>query len=242
MELKDKVIVITGASQGLGRSLALKLAEAGARLALVARTEMLLTEVRDECRSFGTEAEFFLCDIRDAEDIHKTVIAIKERFSNIDILINNAGIWTDNELEEEKPELRKEAFAVNTLGSINFAYEVLPIMQARNYGHILNVISAVAAQDIPAGDSSEWRVYGASKWAMVGFSKDLANSLRDTKIKVTQFLPGGFDSNIFENAKMPDAHNQPWMMKIEDVADVAIFALSRPEDVYMEKIIVTKQQ
>ena len=59
---------------------------------------------------------------------------------------------------------------------------------------------------------------------------------------MTQLLPGGFDSNIFENAGLADAHKQPWMMKTEDVADIAMFALTRPDDVYMEKIIVTKQE
>ncbi len=242
MNLKNKTIVITGASQGLGRCLALKLAKEGVRLALVARTENLLKEVQAECIKAGTEAEYFTCDIRDLTQIKKTVLDIKTKFGDIDILVNNAGIWTDNELEEKNPELRRDAFEINALGNINFTYEVLPMLEAKNSGHIFNVISSSGAQDIPAGDNKDWRVYGATKWAMVGFSKDLANSLHDTKIKVTQFLPGGFDSNIFENAGLKDAHDQPWMMKTEDVADIIVFALNRPDDVCMEKIIVSKLQ
>ncbi len=240
MPLKNKVVLITGASQGLGKCVALKLSREGVKLALIARTESLLKEVWDGAVKNGAEAEYFVCDIRKLEQIKETVAAIKEKCGAIDVLINNAGVWTENELEKSNPELRRNALETNVLGHINFTYEILPMMQEQNMGHILNVISTSGAQDIPAGDNSEWRVYGASKWAMVGFSKDLANSLRDTKIKVTQFLPGGFESNLYENAGRKDAHNQPWMMQTEDVADVLIFTLTRPEDVYMEKVIFSK--
>ena len=76
---------------------------------------------------------------------------------------------------------------------------------------------------------------------MTGFTNALQIELAETNIKVTGFFPGGFDSNIFENAEMTDAHDQPWMMKTEDVADIIVFALTRPDDMLMEKIVVTKK-
>lgn len=74
---------------------------------------------------------------------------------------------------------------------------------------------------------------------MTGFTKALRDELKDTKIKVTGFYPGGFDSMLYEKSKRPNAHNQPWMMKTDDVADIVVFALTRPKDVLMERIIVS---
>lgn len=240
MKLKDKVAIVTGASQGFGESLAYKLAKGEAKIALVARTESLLKKVKSNILSSKGQAEYFMCDIRERNQIKDTVRRIKDHFTNIDILINNAGVWTDDELEKERTELRRNAFETNALGHINFTYEILPILKRQGKGHILNVISTSGAQDIPAGDNTLWKMYGATKWAMVGFSTALANSLRDTKIKVTQFLPGGFESNLYENAGREKPHNQPWMMRTEDVADIAVFCLTRPEDVYMEKVVFSK--
>lgn len=238
MNLKNKVVIITGASQGLGKTLALKLAEEKAQIALVARSEKLLQEVKMGIEKSGRAAEYFLCDISQLNQIQTTVKKIIKKFSKIDILINNAGVWTDEELEKEKPELRQKAFGVNTLGHINFTYEVLPYLQKQNHGHILNVISGAGLLE---KDNVRWKSYAATKHAMTGFTKALRDSLVDTRIKVIGFFPGGMDTNLFTNAGRADAHNQPWMMKVEDVADCVIFALNRPEDVYVESLVVSKK-
>lgn len=240
MKLKNKVIIVTGASQGLGKVLAIQLAQEGAKVALVARSRALLIQVKKEIIQAGGQAEVFICDIRDLPQIKKTMTAIVKKFQHIDILINNAGIWTDNELEVKQPERRKLAFDTNALGNIQFTDEVLPLFKSQNSGYIFNVISSAGASDVPAGDNRFWQTYGATKWAMTGFTNALRSSLIDTNIKVTGFFPGGFESNLYENADRPDAHTQPWMMKTADIADIIVFALTRPSDVLMEKIVVTK--
>ncbi len=241
MKLKGKVIVITGASQGLGKVLAQKAAVEGAQVILVARSENLLKKVCSEIITSGGLAKYFVCDIRKLSDIQSTVIQILAEFKNIDILVNNAGIWTDNEIEMNNPERRDLAFETNALGNIHFTYEVLPHFKSKDSGYIFNIISVSGTSDSPAGNNRDWQTYGATKWAMTGFTQALQSELTDSGIKVTGFFPGGFDSNIFENAKMEDAHNQPWMMKTEDVADVALFALTQPDDVLVEKIVITKK-
>lgn len=240
MKLTDKIIVITGASQGLGKALALKVAQEGARVALVARSKDLLETVKTRIIKEGGKAEYFICDIRNLDEIKKTIKDINAHFKNIDILVNDAGIWTDEEIEKKYPERRKDALDTNVLGNIQFTQEILPQFKKRNAGYVFNVISTSGVSDIPAGDNRFWKTYGATKWAMTGFTKTLRDDLKDTKIKVTGFFPGGFESNLYENAKRPNPHNQPWMMKTEDVADIIVFALTRPEDVLMERIVVTK--
>lgn len=240
MTLKDKVIIITGASQGLGEALAYKVAEEGAKVALVARSKNLLEKIQQKIIAQNGTAEIFVCDIRDLAAVKKTVTQILKKFGQIDILVNNAGIWTDNDLEKVDPSRRQDAFNTNALGNIQFTYEVLPYFQKKNSGYVFNVISSAGTADIPASDNRFWQTYGATKWAMTGFTKALRDSVTGTKIKVTGFFPGGFESNLYETAGRPDPHQQFWMMKTEDVADTILFALTRPEDVLIEKLVVTK--
>ena len=110
MNLKNKVVVVTGASQGLGKNVAQKLAKLEAIVVLIARTEQLLQQVKQDIKKAGGKAEYFVCDIRDRKQIKSTVKAITSQFKEIDILINNAGVWTDDSLEKENPELKKGAF------------------------------------------------------------------------------------------------------------------------------------
>lgn len=240
MLLKDKVIVITGASSGLGASIAEKVAAEGAQVVLVGRSKEKLEKVETKITEKKGNVSSSVCDIRNLNQIQTTVKAIFTKYKTIDILVNNAGIWTDNEIEQSNPERRKEAFATNALGNIEFTYEVLPHFIEKNVGYVFNVISSAGVADISAGDNKFWQTYGATKWAMTGFTKTLRDKLNDTKIKVTGFFPGGFDSDLYESAKKADPHKQPWMMKTEDVADIVVFALTRPSDVLMERIVVTK--
>ena len=240
MIVLNKVVVITGSGSGLGRQIAIKIAKEGAHIALVARTESELKEVKETIIKNGGIAEFFVCDVRNDKKIIETVKNIMLKFKRIDILVNNAGIWTDEELEKTNPGRRKVALETNSLGTINFTYEVLPYLKKQNEGYIFNVISTAGASDTPSGNNVLWKTYGASKWALTGFTKALREELQGTKIKVTAFHPGGFDSMLYEKAKRPNPHRQPWMMKTEDVADIVVFALTRPSDVMMEKIIVSK--
>jgi NADP-dependent 3-hydroxy acid dehydrogenase YdfG len=185
-------------------------------------------------------AEFFICDVSNLDNVQKTVADILENFGKIDIVVNNAGIWTDDNIEKKNPLRRKDAFQVNALGNIQFTEEILTHFKEKNSGHIFNVISTAGASDTPAGNNQEWKTYGATKWAMTGYTNALRSSLMGTNIKVTGFYPGGFESNLYENAGRPNAHNQFWMMKTEDVADVIIFALTRPADMMIEKIVLSK--
>lgn len=238
--LNNKIVVITGAGTGLGKSIAKKVAHLGARVALVGRTKSELEACKNEIEKVGGHANLYVCDIRKLDEVKKTVQNIFTDLKTIDILVNNAGIWTDEELEKDNPELRKIALETNALGNIQFTYELLPYFQKKNAGYIFNVISTAGASDTPAGNNAPWKTYGASKWAMTGFTKALRESLQGTKIKVTAFHPAGFESMLYEKAKRLNAHKQPWMMQTEDVADVVVFALTRPDDVMMEKIIVSK--
>jgi uncharacterized protein len=233
MKLKDKVIIITGASQGLGKELALQAAKNGAKVAMVARSENLLKDIKKSIISNGGVAEYFVCDVTSFDEVKNAVSTIIKTFGDIDILVNGAGIWTLDEFEDRHPELIEKAFKVNSIGPIYFTKAVLSFMKKRNKGHIFNVISK-AGLDLP--ENKDWPTYTATKWAMTGYTKALQNRLLGTKVKVTGFYPGGFESNIFETLGEKDAHNQPWMMRTLDVADAIIYAISRPDDLFINTI------
>ena len=237
--MNDKVIVITGASEGLGKVVATKLANEGAIVPVIAQNEDKLTETANQ---IGNKAIPFVCDISVPAQVRSTVDQIMQRFGRVDILINCAGIWTDENLEVTNPERRRRVLEVNAFGTIEFTKALEPTFRAQNHGHILNVISTSGTDDTNAGDNILWQTYGASKWAVAGFTRALRDALSETRIKVTGFYPGGFESNLYENANRDDPHDQPWMMKTEDVADALIYCLTRPSDMLIEKIVITKVQ
>lgn len=239
MNLENQVAIITGAGQGLGEALAYRVAGLGGRVALVDVSDKIF-KVKSKIGEQGRIAEAFLCDIRDTEAIQVTVADIKGCFGAIDILINNAGVWTDNLLEETRPHLRKLAFDVNALGTIEFTKAVVPFFLEQDRGHVLNVISTAGLGDTTAGNNTRAHVYGATKWALTGYTKALKESLSGTGVRITGFFPGGVDTNLYENAGVANAHNQPWMMRVEDVADIVAFILTRPEDVLIEKLVATR--
>ena len=235
--MKDKITVITGASKGLGRAVATKLIAEGATVILVADGEQALREAAER---LGANAHPYVCDVSQPEQVRQTMEQIVQDFGRVDVLINNAGIWTDEELEKADPTRRHKALEVNVLGTIECTKALEPQFRRQDSGHILNVISTAGTSDTSAGDNTAWQTYGATKWALAGFTRAFKDSLEGTKLKVTGFYPAGFDSDLYENAARPDAHGQPWMMQTEDVADALIFCLTRPADVLIEKMVVTK--
>lgn len=241
MHLSNKIIVITGAAQGLGKTLTDQLTRQGATLALIDFHQELLQETFQTISELSPHSTQHHCDIRNLEQVKEMVKAVIETHGKIDILINDAGVWTDDLLEKERPNLRHTALETNVLGHIQVTEEFLPYFQAQNSGHIFNVISTSGVSDIKDGNNSLWKTYGATKWAMTGYTNALKKALVESRIKVTSFFPGGFESNLYENAGRQDPHDQPWMMRSEDIADIVIFALTRPDDVDIENIVVSKK-
>ncbi len=232
-----KTAIITGGSQGLGKAIAKKLADQGYSVILIARRESFLQQAQAE---IGEKASYYVCDIRNKIEVEATISKIKASYPTIDVLINNAGVWTEDSLQEENPNLLASAIETNLMGHIFMTEACLGLLKHDSTARIFNVISTAGVLGIPAGDNTAWKTYGASKWGIRGYTNALREQLRNTNIQVLQFFPGGFESNLYENAGRDNPHNQPWMMHVDDVADIAIFAITRPDDVYMEQVVVSK--
>lgn len=232
-----KTAIITGGSQGLGKAIAKKLTLQDYRVILIARRESFLKQTQSE---IGDNATYYVCDIRNKDEVVKTISVIKETHNTIDLLVNDAGIWTEDNIQNDNPDLISQAIETNLLGHIYVTEACIDLLRQNSTTRIFNVISTAGVLGIPAGDNTAWKTYGASKWGIRGYTNALREQLRNTNIQVLQFFPGGFESNLYENAKRDNPHNQPWMMKTDDVADIAVFAITRPNDIYMEQIVVSK--
>lgn len=196
-ELKSKVAVITGAGRGLGRALAYVLNKEGARLALGDITE----EVKEIADEIGAVA--VISDVANESDVSALAEIAVQNFGQIDIWINNAGIWLPHAPLEEVPIYKvRKMMEVNFLGTFFGCREAILKMKLRGEGIILNIIS-IRAKDPRANETA----YTASKFAADGLTKALREELRPFNIKVIGVYPGGMRTELFKE-KMPENYSE----------------------------------
>ena len=183
--LNDKVVLITGASSGIGRALAYAFARRGARVVLVARREERLEAVRREIEPYTSDVLVLPADLSDEEQLQRVVERTLERFGRIDILVNNAGVSLAGWLQDLPPKLVERVLRVNLWAAIRLTQLVLPSMLEQRHGYILNVGSILGRTAAPL-----FAVYNASKYGLTGFSNALRRELDRTGVYVTLALPG----------------------------------------------------
>lgn len=196
---KDKTVIITGASNGIGEELARQLAAQGARLSLAARNQSKLESVAAECRKLGAEVLVVVTDVAIEEDCRRLIDETVETFGGIDILFNNAGIsmWT---LFEEVKDLSifKKIMDVNYMGSLYCTHYALPYLK-KSRGRIVANSSLTGKNGVPTRSG-----YAASKHAMVGFFDTLRIELEEYGISVTTVYPDFVATDMRVNAFGPD--------------------------------------
>ena len=186
MELKNKVALITGASRGIGRAIALELASLGADIAVVyAGNTSKASDVCQEIKKYGVRAEAYKCDVSDFASAKETVEAVKAAFGTIDILINNAGITRDALIMTMKEEAFDEVINVNLKGAFNMTRHCAAIFVKKRSGKIIN-ISSIAGIIGNAGQVN----YAASKAGLIGLTKTTARELASRNICCNAIAPG----------------------------------------------------
>src|ERR1700693_3915478 len=183
--LKDKVALVTGASQGIGRETALALAEAGAKVAVAARNEEKLAAVVQDLAGTGGEAFAVKMDVAEAEQIKAGFKAVVEKFGRLDILVNNAAITRDGLAMRMKAEDWEAVIRTNLTGAHLCIQQALPVMMKARAGRIIN-ISSVVAQSGNAGQAN----YVAAKAGLVGLTKAIAIEISSRNITVNAVAPG----------------------------------------------------
>jgi len=200
-DLKDKTVLITGGSRGLGLVMAREFARHGARLALCARDVEELEHARLGLERFGAEVMVVRCDVRNKQEVNDMVAAVNARFGNVDVLVNNAGVIQVGPLEVMTQEDFEQAMQAHFWAPLNTIMAVLPSMRQRKAGRIVNITSIGGKVAVP-----HLVPYSASKFALVGLSKGLRAELMKDGISVTTICPGLMRTGSPRNAEFKGQH------------------------------------
>jgi len=229
--LKDKVTIVTGASSGIGREIALTFAQEGAKVVLAARREAKLKEVAQEVLSRGGEPLVVPTDVSQEGQVRAMVGEALKEFGRVDILVNNAGMGHWGPVVDFKTKEWDEVFNVNVKGTFLCCQEVLPIMMEQKGGRIINISSD--AGKIPFADCS---AYCGAKAAVIAFSRCLALEMLPHNVGVHVICPGYVDTPWYDND--PTTPNRSRMLKAEDIAQLALYLASLPSRVLIDEVII----
>jgi 3-oxoacyl-[acyl-carrier protein] reductase len=215
MELDGKVALVTGASSGIGASVARKLHDAGASVGLLSRRgDDLGLE-----RGLGIE-----CDVRDRQAVVDATEAVVERFGRLDIVLANAGVGSYGPFLELDPEQVDAMIDVNLKGTLYTAAATLPHLIESGEGDFLSLASVAGLRAFP-GES----VYNASKFGQLGFTRSLDHELRERGVRATCICPGGVNTNFAIGTGRTEGDPAlEGMLTPDEVADVVLFAVTRP--------------
>lgn len=231
--LTGQVALVTGASRGIGRAIALALADAGAAVSLAARAASDLCTVQSEIAEAGGQAAFFPTDLLSEGDIVALVQSTVGLFGHLDIVVNNAGTGTFGPLEQTTIDQWDHMMAVNARAPFLVCKEAIPYLRRQDASFIINIASVVGIKGY-----IHQAAYSASKHALMGMTKALAREVQADGIRVHAILPGGVDTGMVGQAR-PDL-DRSVLMSPEEIADIVLFLVTRRGKAVIDEILVRR--
>lgn len=219
VKLKDKVIIVTGGGRGIGRSAAIALAENGARVAVIAKTESEVNSVAKEISQKGHDGISIAADVSNESQVKEMVEKVNKGFGTVDVLINNAAVAPVDRLVDSKTEDWDLTMAVNLRGTYLCSREVIGPMIERRSGKIINVSSKAGREPF-----ANFTAYCTSKYGVIGFTESLAVEMSPYNISVNVVCPDRVITKM-STGTIPEGDYSDWM-KPEDLADVFVFLSS----------------
>jgi 3-oxoacyl-[acyl-carrier protein] reductase len=227
--LTGQTAFVTGASRGLGGAIALRLAEAGMRIGLAARSAEALEALADEIRQSGGEALAVACDVTRYDSVENAMRRLREVFGPVDVLVNNAGLGWYRPFEEWSVEEIDLALDVNLKGTVYATKAALPDLLA-NGGQVI-----VVASDLARKPLANMAVYAAAKHGVLGFAHSLLREVRGRGVRVMTLTPGIIDT-YFGGGE--PGRDPAWSLRPELVADLVLHLLTLPPGVVLDEVAI----
>lgn len=226
-----KVAVITGATKGIGRAITLKFVNQGWDVAICARNKAQLEDFSTELKAVNPKANIWAqaCDVSNKEDLAAFGVFVNAHIDNVDVLVNNAGVFLPGQVYKEEEGTLETLIETNLYSAYRLTRAVVGGMIAHKAGHIFNVCSVASIKAYPNGGS-----YSISKFAMLGLSKALREELKEYNIKVTSLLPGATYTDSWASSGLPETR----FMKAEDIADAVWGIYNLSPSAVVEEILL----
>jgi NAD(P)-dependent dehydrogenase (short-subunit alcohol dehydrogenase family) len=234
VDISGRVALVTGAGRGIGRSISLALAAAGARVFLTARSAGQLDDTAREIRAGGHEAECLPVDVSSEDGVEELFRRLNECFGRLDVVVNNAGTGISGPVADFPVADFDTLMAVNARGVFLCCRKAMQMMVPARSGYIINISSVVGFKGY-----ANQAAYAASKHAVMGITKALAVEAQPHGIRVSAVLPGAVDTGLMD-ALRPDL-DKALLMKPEDVADAVLFLLSLSESAAVDEIYIRRR-
>jgi NAD(P)-dependent dehydrogenase (short-subunit alcohol dehydrogenase family) len=232
-QLNQNVAIVTGASRGIGKAICLALGREGASVVLAARALNKLREAAEQVTAVGAKAEIVVTDVAEEESIKNLVKVTNEKFGRLDILVNNAGITHSAELERTSTKDWDRLFNVNARAPFILCREALPLLKKAPKAYIINICSIVGVKCYALQSA-----YTASKHALRGMTKSLAEELRGSNVKVHLICPGGIDTDMIRIIR-PDIKRQD-LMQPEEIAELVLYLVTHKGNAVIDELHVRR--
>lgn len=232
-QLKDKIAIVTGASRGIGRQIALHLGQFGGTVILAARNKKLLDQVAEQIKAKGANAEIFQLDLEQEDTIKALVNYVEDKFGRLDILVNNAAVTHSAAFEQTATHDWDRVMNINARGPFILCREVLRLLKKSENPQIVNISSVVGVKGYPLQSA-----YTASKHALRGMSISLANELKETHIKVHVICPGGVDTEMVSRVR-PDI-DKAELIEPEEIAELVGYLVTHKGNGIVDEIRIRR--
>jgi NAD(P)-dependent dehydrogenase (short-subunit alcohol dehydrogenase family) len=229
--LSGKTAIVTGASRGIGKTIAVALGKEKMRLALLARSTDQLQEVVGHIRAAGGEAIAVPCDLMNSDAVEASLNKVYQQFDSLDVLINNAGIFLEKPIAEIKLEEWDRVLRINLTASFLICQSAFLKMKDRKSGRIIAIASSASTQGFihQAG-------YCASKHGLLGFMRCLSIEAKPHNVHVHTICPGGVRTDLLKGTYMGERVSQSAIIEPENIADLVLFLVRQPGNIDIPEI------
>lgn len=236
MRLKNQVCIITGGGSGIGRDAAIKMAQEGAKVVIVGRTESKLDAVKAEIEGAGGVAASWTLDVSDYDAVQQMANDVHDNYGKIDILVNNAGHSSHNRrLLNTTPEEVCSVVDSNLIGTFFCTQAVVPVMLKAKSGTIINISSLAAVTPGPFSGFA----YGAAKAGVINFTEFLNNDLRNSGIRASVIIPGEVATPILDNRPIPpDDDARTMMVDVAETSEAILLIATLPPRSNIPELVI----